>query len=540
MRSMTFSRSYIRGAAMLVPATSSVALFAVLLALLPTVHALGTVGNLPIENKVVAPDGYNRSAILANGKFPGELIKGNKGDTFKINVQNLLTDTSMLKSTAIHWHGFFQKNSGWADGPVGVTQCPIATGDSFQYEFSVPDQAGTFWYHSHLSTQYCDGLRGAFVVYDPEDPHLSLYDVDDDNTIITLADWYHSPAPTLVGVATPDAALINGKGRYNGGPLAPLARVNVVSGKRYRFRLVALSCDPNFTFYIHGHTMTIIETDGVNTEPLEVDSVTVYAGQRYSVVVEANQPIDNYWIRGLPDLGTQGFSGGINSAVLHYIGASTSEPADNVTEPTSVAPLAETDLHALADPGAPGLPQVEGADVNLNLELGFDVTTFTFTVNGASFTPPSAPVLLQILSGAQSAQDLLPAGSLYTLPANKSVELSIPGGIAGSPHPFHLHGHTFDVVRSAGSTVYNYDNPVRRDVVNTGLAGDNTTIRFTTDNAGPWILHCHIDWHLDIGLAIVFAEDTEDWTQSQHPAAWDELCPRYDALSDDDLGGLLD
>ena len=38
---------------------------------------------------------------------------------------------------------------------------------------------GTFWYHSHLSTQYCDGLRGPMVVYDPYDPHAHLYDVDD-------------------------------------------------------------------------------------------------------------------------------------------------------------------------------------------------------------------------------------------------------------------------------------------------------------------------------------------------------------------------
>ena len=37
---------------------------------------------------------------------------------------------------------------------------------------------GTFWYHSHLSTQYCDGLRGPIVVYDPEDPHADLYDID--------------------------------------------------------------------------------------------------------------------------------------------------------------------------------------------------------------------------------------------------------------------------------------------------------------------------------------------------------------------------
>jgi len=38
---------------------------------------------------------------------------------------------------------------------------------------------GTFWYHSHFQNQYCDGLRGALVVYDPEDPHLEKYDIDD-------------------------------------------------------------------------------------------------------------------------------------------------------------------------------------------------------------------------------------------------------------------------------------------------------------------------------------------------------------------------
>ncbi|KAI0822641.1 hypothetical protein BC628DRAFT_1388329 [Trametes gibbosa] len=37
-------------------------------------------------------------------------------------------------------------------------------------------RVGTLWYHAHLSTQYCDGLRGPLVVYDPKDPHASLYD----------------------------------------------------------------------------------------------------------------------------------------------------------------------------------------------------------------------------------------------------------------------------------------------------------------------------------------------------------------------------
>lgn len=64
----------------------------------------------------------------------------------------------------------------------------------------------------------------------------------------------------------------------------------------------------------------------------------------------------------------------------------------------------------------------------------------------------------------------------------------------------------------------------------------------------------HIDWHLQAGLAIVFAEDTpgiaahdvntSKWrfrsTSLFHlsecfPAAWNDLCPLYDALTPDQL-----
>ena len=51
-----------------------------------------------------------------------------------------------------HWHGLFQEGTTYADGPVGVNQCPIPPGDSFLYEFEVLDQAGTFWYHAHDCT----------------------------------------------------------------------------------------------------------------------------------------------------------------------------------------------------------------------------------------------------------------------------------------------------------------------------------------------------------------------------------------------------
>ena len=67
-------------------------------------------------------------------------------------------------------------------------------------------------------------------------------------------------------------------------------------------------------------------------------------------------------------------------------------------------------------------------------------------------------------------------------------------------HPVHLHGHNFSVVRSAGSSSYNFDTPVIRDVVNIGTAGDHVTIRFFTDNLGPWFFHCHNDFHLDASV----------------------------------------
>ncbi|KAF8959648.1 Cupredoxin [Flammula alnicola] len=272
--------------------------------------------------------------------------------------------------------------------------------------------------------------------------------------------------------------------------------------------------------------LTIIEVDGQNVQPLVVDSIQIYAGQRYSFILNANQTLSNYWIRANPNVGTKNFAGGLNSAILRYSGADAVDPTTTVSLTNA---LLETNLHPLTDPSAPGTATLGAADVNLNLLISN--TAGKFSINGASFAPPTVPVLLQILSGASTAADLLPTGSVYVLPANKVVELSLPGGAPGSPHPIHLHGHAFSVIRSAGSTTYNYVDPVRRDVVSIGAASDNVTIRFETDNSGPWIMHCHIDWHLEAGLAIVFAEDTSTIASSSSlsPTAWDNLCPTYDA-----------
>ncbi|KAE9410248.1 laccase [Gymnopus androsaceus JB14] len=490
--------------------------------------AIGPVTDLVIKNAFAQPDGFNRAFVTAGGTLPGPIISGMKGDTFQINLQNELNNGSMLESVSIHWHGIFQEHSNWADGSF-VNQCPIAANHSFLYEFNVPDQAGTFWYHSHLATQYCDQLTGALIIYDPDDPLGHLYDVDDDGTVIVLS------------ILTPNATLINGLGRswFSTEP-TPLAVVTVQQGLRYRMRTIHSGCDNPINVSIDFHPMLVIEADGVEHEPVVADGFQILVAQRYSFVLTANQSIDNYWIKANDVAGAAKnfFDGGINSAILRYVGAPDAEPTKNQTVPGRQ--LLETDLHPLINPQAPGGPVRDDVDLAMNLQL-FWLGNFFF-INGVQFHPPSVPVLLQIVSGAQPANALLPSGSVYELPLNSSIQLSFNTSFVfqhGGPHPFHLHGQVFSVVRSAGSDVYNFENPAQRDVVDTGTPTDNVTIRFFTSNAGPWFLHCHIDWHLEAGFAIVFAQgtDAQETAANPTPEDWDQLCPIYDSLTPAQLGG---
>lgn len=180
--------------------------------------------------------------------------------------------------------------------------------------------------------------------------------------------------------------------------------------------------------------MTIIEADGINTDPVTVDSIQIHAGQRYSFILHANGKEGNYWVRAEPrqgfDGGPGGFEGGINSAILRYAGSPKIDPKS--LQQKSVMPLVESNLHPLENPGAPGRPHAGGADVHLNLELG--ISGGRLEINNVTFKPPTVPVLLQILSGKRKASDLLPHGSVYTLPPNKVIEISIlPGTAPGGP-----------------------------------------------------------------------------------------------------------
>lgn len=129
----------------------------------------------------------------------------------------MLTDFQLgNESTSMHFHGLFQNGTNDMDGPVGVTQCGIPPGSSFTYNFTI-DQPGTYWYHSHSRGQYPDGLRGQFIVHDPDNPYRGQFD---EEITVTLSDWYHDEMPGLLASfvsvtnptgaePVPDSALMN-------------------------------------------------------------------------------------------------------------------------------------------------------------------------------------------------------------------------------------------------------------------------------------------------------------------------------------------
>ncbi|KAJ7124461.1 laccase 16 [Mycena epipterygia] len=563
------------------------------LALLPfiigQVLAADVFFTVPVTNAFIAPDGFNRSAIQM-GEFPGVHLFAQKGDFLHINVTNALHDPTMRRSTSIHWHGIFQDRTASEDGPAFVNQCPIAPGMFYQYNYPLLNQTGTYWFHSHLSTQYVDGERGVLVILrlvarfsvcdiatDPDDPLGDLYDVDDDSTIITLADWYHEPAEQLMdqfkmdGVTPPPAAgLVNGIGRYIGGPEIPWAVVNVVQGKRYRLRFVNTSGFAAFIVSIDGHTMDIIETDGIETVPLTVSSFEIHVAQRYSAILTANNAVDNYWINAPMD-GEVGNSPTLNinnvKAILRYAGAPDADPTTTSLTPIaasggggggsgssggggsgssggggsgssggggggSVGMLQEFMLATLVDPGAPNGSNPPDHVIDLTFNAAGNGI---WEINGIVYTPPTLPTLLKIINGATVASDFNISEHTFILQKNEVVQLNIHGSDHGIKHPFHLHGHAFDIVQSAQGPL-NFVNPPRRDVIAVEQGG--VSIQFRADNPGPWFLHCHIDWHLEAGLAVVFAEAPED--QRTGPQAevissqWLDLCPSYYALPIDE------
>lgn len=110
---------------------------------------------LETSTEAIAPDGYVKPlAQIFNGSYPGPNLQACWGDQLIIHVTNKIPNLG----TTVHWHGIRQFQSNQYDGVNGVTQCPIAFGKTFTYNFTI-QQMGHTWYHRQVFSIQCDRLR---------------------------------------------------------------------------------------------------------------------------------------------------------------------------------------------------------------------------------------------------------------------------------------------------------------------------------------------------------------------------------------------
>ncbi|WQF88923.1 Putative multicopper oxidase, second cupredoxin domain, multicopper oxidase, copper-binding protein [Colletotrichum destructivum] len=463
----------------------------------------------------VAPDGVHKPAMLINNQFPGPTIEADWGDFVQIHVHNQLQHNG----TSFHWHGMHLRGHNDQDGANGVTECPIPPGQSKTYSFQLT-QYGTSWYHSHFSAQYGNGVAGAIQI---NGPASADYDIDLGPYVIS--DWYYETADRLErqaelvsngGPPPPsDNILFNGKNiNPRGGGGGQYQKTRLTPGKKHRLRLINTSVDNTFTVSLVGHNFTVIATDLVPVKPVVKDSLFMTVGQRYDVIIEADKKTENYWFNAT--LGGGGLCGVSRNphpaAVFFYDGAPDRLPVDQGTPPAGLgcadstgftpvlartAPKAEFDAKKQVLDVALGQPEINGNKV------------FRWTVNGSDMDVQwDKPTLEYIAEGNTSWPR---RANIIEIPEADAWTWWIIENASPVPHPIHLHGHDFLLLGTgAGSFAgagapLNFENPVRRDVAQ--LPGSGwMVIAFRTDNPGAWLMHCHIAWHVSMGLSVQFLE----------------------------------
>ena len=139
-------------------------------------------------------------------------------------------------------------------------------------------------------------------------------------------------------------------------------------------------------------------------------------------------------------------------------------------------------------------------------------------LNNKTYVKQKVPSLYTALSTGSDANGTVVYGAVnpFVLQYGQNVQIVL-NNLDAALHPFHLHGHAFQVVAKAASNagIFNGDTsafpstPMRRDTV-TVNANSYIVLRFVADNPGVQLFHCHIEWHVEMGLSATFIEAPEE------------------------------
>lgn len=468
------------------------------------------------------PDGLIERPVLGfNNSWPLPTLRVKTGDTVNLYLTNGLGKAN----TSLHFHGLFQNGTNQMDGPEMVTQCPISPGDTMLYNFTL-DQVGTYWYHSHTAGQYGDGMRGLFII---EEKQKSDYPFDFDHEVtLSIGDWYHQTAHVL------QPKFMN---RFNPTGAEPVPQNSLFNdtrnatwyvepSKTYYLRICNVGGFASQYLYMEDHEFEVVEIDGVYVKPNTTLMLYLTTAQRYGVLVRTkNDTSKNYAFMNkfdddmfdvipgdliLNSTNTISYSED-NAAVSEYFVDELNFLDDFYLQSFNNETLLDDADHKIT------------IDVTMN-NLGNGVNYAFF--NNITYTTPKVPIIGTVLSAGEFATNSYIYGNTHSIVLQKDeiVDIVLNNHDPGR-HPFHLHGHVFQLISRGAALeieIVDFDPakaifpqyPMSRDTVYVNPQS-YIVMRFKADNPGVWFFHCHIEWHLEQGLAVVFIEAPEEMQKQE-------------------------
>lgn len=409
------------------------------------------------------PNGYPQTRIWGyDGAVPGTEIRVPQG----ARVQRQLVN-DLPEATSVHWHGIRIDNV--MDGVSGLTQDAVRPGETFDYDFTVPD-AGTYWYHAHNRSyvQVARGLRGALIVEEPHAP-----DVDRDEVLI-LDDWLIDPETGQIA-DTFDQPMMMSHGGRSGNYVTTNGQYNLTltAQRNDRLRLINAANARIFALRLQGMTGWTVALDGMPlAQPQPVaDTLLLGPAQRIDLFVDITAA------QGEP------------AALLNV---DTNEPFPQVAftvtgqgaqvaraAPAALPPNPRMDLLDLANATPVKLYMSGGAMGRMNAAV----------LNGErkGFRQLAAAGYFWALNDVAN----MPDTPLTTLSRGDHARVAITNDTV-FPHAMHLHGMHFREV-TQGKT------GSMRDTLLIG-ANETREIAFVADNPGKWLFHCHMLEHAASGM----------------------------------------
>ncbi|EGU84191.1 hypothetical protein FOXB_05300 [Fusarium oxysporum f. sp. conglutinans Fo5176] len=424
-----------------------------------------------------SPDGVEKRVYLVNNEFPGPLIEARSGDRLVIHVHNGVQD----EGVSLHWHGLRMKDKNSVDGAVGFTQCPIAPGRSFTYNFTIgAEEHGTFWWHSHSDVQRADGLWGGLIVHSPDE-----IDLQREEYLLMVGDWFHqnqtevlrwyADASSRGNEPVPDSLLVNGQGRFNCSmavPARPVACSQVQfsnlkplmmsrSQKKARLRVVNTGSVAGLSLRAGGAIIRPVRVDGgfaVKAEATETVGI-LYPGERVDLEAEwkGNHAGDHRLTVYLDDENFGYPNPALNPTQSFPMFSSSTKGSSNEPVPQ---PLEQDEIQVLDSQNLKTATKVSDLPAKAEQTIllyakveklaHMDYAPVGF-INHTSWTAQTPPLLAQNRTSWDENQLIPFIGISGSKP--KRVDIVI-NNLDDGAHPFHLHGHSFYVLSS-------YRNPGR-------------------------------------------------------------------------------